>query len=624
MATRVEDLILPIDADSRALKRELAATESRNRATTTAIRRQWNSASSGIDRLGKRLKGARVAIAAVGTALAAGAIGGQTRRFEDLADSIDKVSQRLGVSAKFLQENRFAAEQAGVGANTFDLALQRLIRRSGEAAVGAGEARGALRELGVEVVDSSGRLRSSEAIFEDSIRALARIEDATLRTAAAQKLFDSEGVSLVQLASSYDVLIARARELGVAIDEGAIRKLVDTKDASAQLGAQIDRDLAPSMANLARLSLLVKRGFGDLLNTVSPFLSNVLLDASNPSEFFNLENAGQALGRTRAEIARITSEIERVRDSPQFKALFAIDPETARNTFLTKLRDDLFEAEERATALRERIAEIGAESDRQASRSAEAISPSSFAPVDKKETAAAKELARAQRELNAFIEAGLEPAERLSEAFRQIQVDYDAGRISADDLARAQASLEKQSAALAEKTTENVRTFVDELDSLSTNLLDNFSDTLAQMLITGEGTFKELAASFAQDFIAASIRTYLTSGLVGLSSGQGLSGFLFGAGAPAGAVSSISAPAAPSPIALPVSAVSAMAAPGPQVAVNVSTPEGTTAQVSERQGPRGQREIDVLITDAVARDIAAGGTVARAVNAMTGTRPRGA
>jgi hypothetical protein len=110
------------------------------------------------------------------------------------ADAIGKI----GVDVEALQELRFAARAAGVEQGTLDMALQRFTRRAAEAAQGTGEAKDALAQMGIVLHDQSDP--PERALLGDVAEAFAsRIRAERVRLAF--KLFDSEGVALVNLLS---------------------------------------------------------------------------------------------------------------------------------------------------------------------------------------------------------------------------------------------------------------------------------------------------------------------------------------------------------------------------------------------------------------------------------------
>ena len=114
------------------------------------------------------------------------------------------------------------------------MALQRFTRRATEAAQGTGEAKDALAQMGIALRDQSGSLRRSEDLLGDVADAFARIEDPAERVRLAFKLFDSEGVALVNLLSggsgALEQMRERARDLGIVLDEHLVRDAGRARD----------------------------------------------------------------------------------------------------------------------------------------------------------------------------------------------------------------------------------------------------------------------------------------------------------------------------------------------------------------------------------------------------------
>jgi len=185
-----------------------------------------DSALTDLDRGLQKTKGLIVALGAAAVA-SAGILYKMATSVADAGDSAAKTADKLGVQVEALQELRYAAELAGVAQNSFDTGLQRLTRRAAEAARGTGEAKDALRELGVQVTDGRGRLRNSADLLADIADGMAGIEDPGRRVALAFKLFDTEGVAMVNMLRDGKAALlgmrAEARELGFVIGEEAAR-----------------------------------------------------------------------------------------------------------------------------------------------------------------------------------------------------------------------------------------------------------------------------------------------------------------------------------------------------------------------------------------------------------------
>ena len=166
--------------------------------------------------------------------LAAGAagVGGFVTKTIHAAEKLDKLSIRLGVSTKALSEYKHVAEIGGVTFETLTMAWQRMTRRIAEAAIGMGEAKGALKELGLNA-EELNKLPLDEK-FEIVADALAGLGSESDRVRLAMKLFDSEGVSLIQTmeggAEGIRKVRQQARDLGLTLDKTttkAAAKLVD-------------------------------------------------------------------------------------------------------------------------------------------------------------------------------------------------------------------------------------------------------------------------------------------------------------------------------------------------------------------------------------------------------------
>jgi uncharacterized protein (TIGR02217 family) len=185
------------------VKAELISVGQSGEQSLKRIESAGERASGGLRGLGRQAELLRNGIRTLGGALAGVAtVGGLTAlvdRSISAADAIGKTADKIGVGVEALQELRFAAKASGVEQQTLDMALQRFTRRAAEAAQGTGEAKEALAQMGIALRDQSGNLRRSENLLADVADAFARIEDPAERMRLAFKLFDSEGVALVNL-----------------------------------------------------------------------------------------------------------------------------------------------------------------------------------------------------------------------------------------------------------------------------------------------------------------------------------------------------------------------------------------------------------------------------------------
>ena len=168
-------------------------------------------------------------------------------------DKIGKTSSKLGITAEALQGLHLAAEEAGISTETLDMAIQRMTRRVAEAAMGTGEAVGALNELNITAAELA-KLTPDEM--------LKRVADGMLNVTSqsdkvrlSMKLFDSEGVALVNMLSKgskgLDDVADKAERLGLIIGGNyikAIERSNDTWNISNQIIGTAWKGISVGMA----------------------------------------------------------------------------------------------------------------------------------------------------------------------------------------------------------------------------------------------------------------------------------------------------------------------------------------------------------------------------------------
>lgn len=169
-----------IGANTRKFLGEMEKVEGRLSKTAFAMRKGINTAGM-----------YSAAITAAGIAIGTKLVSGQLKAIDALA----KTSDKLGIATEALGGLRHAAELTGVSAGTMDMALQRMTRRVAEAGQGTGEAKNALLELGLSA-EALTRL-SPDKQFNALTMAMGGVASQSDKVRLAMKLFDSEGVALV-------------------------------------------------------------------------------------------------------------------------------------------------------------------------------------------------------------------------------------------------------------------------------------------------------------------------------------------------------------------------------------------------------------------------------------------
>lgn len=224
-----------------------------------AFRKGLQTAKRDVDQLvrdsSSRLGGVlRGNFSALGAGLLAGA---GIAEFISQLDQIAKASDRLGFSKKFIQEFNFALGQTSVDVKTGELALQRFVRRTAEARNGTGEAKKALEEMGIQLVDSNGLAKDQEELFREVADALAATTNEGDRVRLAFKLFDAEGVKLLQTlqdgSAGLDAYARQAADIGAIVSDEAIDATVRFGDAMDVLKNRVLPPVAEALGNLVTL-----------------------------------------------------------------------------------------------------------------------------------------------------------------------------------------------------------------------------------------------------------------------------------------------------------------------------------------------------------------------------------
>lgn len=155
-------------------------------------------------------------------------------------DSLGKVSSKLGIASADLQRFRLASELAGIETNQLDMGLQRFTRRAGEAVKGTGEAKDALAQMGIKLTGTDGKIRSTRDMLGDVAEAFTKVKDPAEQLRLAFKLFDSEGVAMVNILNNgrdgLEQMLGKADELGIILDEKTVKSAERVNDQFLLMG----------------------------------------------------------------------------------------------------------------------------------------------------------------------------------------------------------------------------------------------------------------------------------------------------------------------------------------------------------------------------------------------------
>ena len=164
-------------------------------------RRQANLTRGSFARLTSAANAAGLSFRRLGFA-ALGAVAGFTAVARVQAKSgarIVETSRLLGLQQEQLVGLQRTFEDEGVALQTVNTALQRLVRRAGDAVSGNVLLQKSFQDLDVELVDNNGRLRSTYDLLLDIADGTAAAGSEQIAFARVQKILDTEGVRLAQV-----------------------------------------------------------------------------------------------------------------------------------------------------------------------------------------------------------------------------------------------------------------------------------------------------------------------------------------------------------------------------------------------------------------------------------------
>lgn len=551
-----------------------------------------------------------------GILIAGGAVIGMYRSQAEELDNLAKQSDKLGALPETLAAIRFAGEQTGVVISTMDMALQRFIRRLAEAAEGTGEAQDALKELNVDAQELVNLpLGQVLAIIADRFD---EVDTQADRVRLAMKLFDSEGVSLVNtLALGSDGLREMrktADDLGITVSRIDLQKVEDANDAANRLARAAD-----GLSN----SLTIR--MAPALETVFDWLTKITSEQGfveqtfGTMQFLAEQFAAAIHGAASNDIVRLRDELKQINGTLEEWGNI-LPPEDIES--MQKRKQQLLEL----IALRESLA---------TSQTVIGINQGNDQPEDAG--------GPPQSTINAFESLVTTMQRRADLMGRESELakvlwDIENGRFSDLDEARQdelRALAEKldflkmEEAAMAkladeeQKRRQKNEAFVDEAArgfqrSMANYLFDPFDEGLDGMLRGFGRTMQRMAAEALSAKIGEKIFGFL--GNLGGSGGGGLLGIfagLFDNGGyiPPGQVGVVAEKRreivdlngrgylVPGPARVTSSAATAAAMGGGNVTVNVHNPAGMQiGQQVRREG--GQTVIDIMVEswEAAARD----------------------
>ena len=257
----------------RELQREIISTESKLKTFKSQLKSVGNvklrAVSEQFKEMGDKLTAAgqaMVPFSAAGAAVA-GSLGALAVKSGEAADDLNTLATVTGISVKQLQLYKAGADLVDVSVETIAKSQQKLTKSMSTASGGTGKQAEAFKKLGVSVTNADGSLKSSDQVFNETIKALSGVENETERNALAMTLMGKSAMELNPLiedgGKTYEQLAKTMAENNLKfVDQETIdganrfNDALDTLKASGlatlqTLGTQLASYLAPAMEKIA-------------------------------------------------------------------------------------------------------------------------------------------------------------------------------------------------------------------------------------------------------------------------------------------------------------------------------------------------------------------------------------
>ena len=188
------DALLRIKADVQganqivALNRGLQSVEGTAKGVTGAMRGLTGAAGG--------LSGALGALAPL---LSVAGLVGLAKGSLDAGDKMYDLAQRTGVSVEALARFKKAAATSGTDIDAVSKALVKLSKGMVDAAAGSKQQMSAFKALGINIKDSSGQLKSADAVTLEVANRFKAMPDGVAKTALSLKLFGKAGAEMIPM-----------------------------------------------------------------------------------------------------------------------------------------------------------------------------------------------------------------------------------------------------------------------------------------------------------------------------------------------------------------------------------------------------------------------------------------
>lgn len=240
-----------------ALKREIEATTISLNKYKSELKEVSPNLKKISDTMGELSEKTMALSIASGTALAS--LGGLGIKSAKFADELNTTAKQTGFTTEELQKMKYASELVDVSYENMTGSISKLTKQMASGA-------SIFDTLGISITDSSGNMRDANSVWYESLEALSKVENETLRDQYAMELFGKSASSLSGIiddgGKGLQIYGQEAENLGLILGQDVLdnaNALNDELDKTKarleatflQVGAQVAETMLPIIEELA-------------------------------------------------------------------------------------------------------------------------------------------------------------------------------------------------------------------------------------------------------------------------------------------------------------------------------------------------------------------------------------
>lgn len=301
-----------------------------------SVRKATHSMEASLEELSATVNAVMAPLLAITALLAGGELFEQAiEKTEKLGEQLGILSAKTGVSAEALSSLKYAAEQSETSFETLSIGLTKLARTMNESVVASSPAHQAFKDIGVQAVDTHGKLRPMDAVLLDVSDKFSAMENGAKKSALAMQLFGRSGTDLIPFLNEGRAKVQELREeaerLGITMsdqDVAAAKLYGDTMKTFHATLDGLEREMAlglmPALTELAKWFVDSKgktAEFGDGIVHLRDFFKGLgvevvavvyglsaltsTLQAVGAALILDFTKAGELIAKARADLAAI-------------------------------------------------------------------------------------------------------------------------------------------------------------------------------------------------------------------------------------------------------------------------------------------------------------------------------